>query len=137
MEADSLSSVVRISVALKRAFRLRKNSEFQRVRQQGRSIASRLLTLAWMPNTVAQLRVGFVVSKRVSKRAVDRNALKRRLSEAVRPLLPDLPAGWDIVLSARRETCTADLHTLEQDISALLRRARLLPRPDRRQEIDR
>jgi ribonuclease P protein component len=116
-------------VALKRAFRLRKNSEFQRVRQQGRSIASRLLTLAWTPNDVAQLRIGFVVSKRVSRRAVDRNALKRRLSETVRPLLPGLPPGWDLVLSARRETWTADLQTLEQDISALLRRARLLPRP--------
>ena len=123
-------------MALKRAFRLRKSSEFQRVRQQGRSITSRLLTLAWIPNDVAQLRIGFVVSKRISKRAVDRNALKRRLGEAVRPLLPDLSPGWDIVFSARRETLTADLQALEQDIPALLRRARLLARPHRRQETD-
>ncbi len=124
-------------MALKRAFRLRKSSEFQRVRQQGRSVTSRLLTLAWMPNDVAALRIGFVVSKRIAKHAVERNALKRRLSEAVRPVLPELSPGWDIVFSARRETLTADLQTLEQDIPALLRRARLLARPDQREAGDR
>jgi len=113
-------------VALKRALRLRKSSEFQRVRQQGRSITSRLLILAWMPNNVAQVRIGFVVSKRIAKHAVDRNHLKRLLSEAIRPSLPALSPGWDIVISARKDTLTADLRTLEQDIPALLRRARLL-----------
>jgi ribonuclease P protein component len=121
-------------VALNRASRLRKSSEFQRVRQQGRSITSRLLILAWTSNDVAQLRIGFVVSKRISKRAVDRNYLKRLLGEAIRPLLPELTPGWDIVLSARKDTLTADLHTLEQDVPVLLRRARLLA-PAQKQEI--
>jgi len=120
-------------VALNRASRLRKSSEFQRVRQQGRNITSRLLILAWTSNDVAQLRIGFVVSKRISKRAVDRNYLKRLLGEAIRPLLPELTPGWDIVLSARKDTLTADLHTLEQDIPVLLRRARLLA-PAQKQE---
>jgi ribonuclease P protein component len=63
---------------------------------------------------------------------VDRNYLKRLLGEACRPLLPELAPGWDIVISARRDSLTADLHTLEQDILALLRRARLLaPAPTR------
>lgn len=120
-------------MALNRASRLRKSSEFQRVRQQGRNITSRLLILAWTSNDVAQLRIGFVVSKRISKRAVDRNYLKRLLGEAIRPLLPELTPGWDIVLSARKDTLTADLHTLEQDIPVLLRRARLLA-PAQKQE---
>lgn len=113
-------------MALKRALRLRKSSEFQRVRQQGRSITSRLLILAWMPNNAAQLHIGFVVSKRVSKLAVERNRLKRLLGEAIRPFLGELTPGLDIVLSARKDTLTADLRALEQDIPALLRRARLL-----------
>lgn len=113
-------------MALKRALRLRKSSEFQRVRQQGRSITSRLLTLAWKSNDVAQLRIGFVVSKRISKRAVDRNRLKRLLSEAIRPSLPSLSPGWDIVLGVRKDTLTANLRMLEQDIPVLLSRARLL-----------
>ena len=113
-------------MALRRALRLRKSSEFQRVRQQGRHLTSRLLILAWVPNDVGRLRVGFVVSKRISKLAVKRNYIKRLLSEAVRPLLPGLSGAWDIVISARSEAANADLHILEQDIVTLLRKARLL-----------
>ena len=122
-------------MALNRALRLRKSREFQRVRQRGRRVTSHLLTLAWTPNDVAQLRIGFVISKRVSKRAVDRNRLKRLLSEAVRPSLGELAQGWDLVFSAKKETLVADLRTLEQDIPALLRRARLLD-PAHRQETN-
>ncbi len=87
---------------------------------------SRLLILAWMPNDVARLRIGFVVSKRISKRAVERNYIKRLLSEAIRTALPRLGVGLDIVVSARQQAGTADLHTLEQDMLALLQRAQLL-----------
>jgi ribonuclease P protein component len=113
-------------VALKRAVRLRKSGDFQQVRQQGRSISSRLLVLAWSPNDVARLRIGFIVSKRISKRAVERNRLKRLLGEAVRVFLPALPPGVDIVLSVRAAASTADVHVLESDIHALLQRAKLL-----------
>jgi ribonuclease P protein component len=113
-------------VALKRAFRLRKSSEFLQVRQQGHSIASRLLILAYRANTADITRIGFVVSKKVSKRAVERNHLKRLLSEVVRPLVPCLPGGLDIVLTVRNAARDADILMLKQEVVALLQRARLL-----------
>ncbi|MDQ6660286.1 MAG: ribonuclease P protein component [Chloroflexota bacterium] len=114
-------------MALNRALRLRKSSEFQKVRQQGRTLTSRLLILTWAPNESAKLRIGFVVSKRISKLAVRRNYIKRLLGEAIRPVLRELPSGWDIVLSARHQASAADLPTLQLDIRTLLQRARLLP----------
>ena len=113
-------------MALNRALRLRKSSEFQRVRQQGRSITSPLLILSWLPNEVGRPRVGFVVSKRISKIAVERNYIKRLLGEAIRRSLSEVPSTWDIVFSVRSRATTADLHTLEQDIVTLLHRAQLL-----------
>jgi ribonuclease P protein component len=113
-------------VALNRALRLRKNRDFQRVRQQGRSVASRFLILAWVPNDLSRVRVGIVVSKRISKHAVARNYSKRLLGEAIRPFLSELSGGWDVVLSARSSLLTADLAALRQDVEMLLRRARLL-----------
>ena len=116
-------------MALNRAARLRKNSDFQRVKQQGHSIVSPLLVLAWMPNDGSSTRVGFVVSKRIAKHAVDRNHMKRLLSEAMRDLIPRLPGGLDIVVSARQKANTANLRILEQDMITLLRRAKLLEAP--------
>ncbi|HEU5231017.1 MAG TPA: ribonuclease P protein component [Ktedonobacteraceae bacterium] len=113
-------------MALNRALRLRKSSDFQRVRQQGRSISSRLLMLACVPNNLSSVRIGFVVSKRISKHAVVRNHLKRLLGEAIRPMLADLPIGWDIVISAKNQTLGADLRIITQDVAILLRRAQLL-----------
>ncbi|MGZ3615734.1 MAG: ribonuclease P protein component [Ktedonobacteraceae bacterium] len=121
-------------MALNRAVRLRKNGEFQRVKQQGHSIMSPLLVLAWMPNDIARTRIGFVVSKRIAKHAVDRNYMKRLLSEAMRGLLPRLPVGLDIVVSARQKANTANLRMLEQDIISLLSRARLLETPSNSQK---
>ncbi|HZR44164.1 MAG TPA: ribonuclease P protein component [Ktedonobacteraceae bacterium] len=113
-------------MALNRALRLRKSSDFQRVRQQGRSIVSRLLILAWAPNDQASPRIGFVVSKRISKRAAERNYIKRLLSEALRPVLSDICPGWDIVFSARNQIIGVSLPVLTREVSILLRRAQLL-----------
>lgn len=87
---------------------------------------SRLLILAWTPNEQAILRVGFVISKRISKQAVKRNHVKRLLGEAVRPVVGRLPTGFDIVFTARNQAADADLATLTEDIVALLGKARLL-----------
>jgi len=79
-----------------------------------------------MPNDLARLRIGVVVSKRISKHAVTRNYIKRLLGEAMQASLSELSGGWDVILSARSSILTADLPMLQQDVGMLLRRARLL-----------
>ncbi|MBV9691415.1 MAG: ribonuclease P protein component [Ktedonobacteraceae bacterium] len=112
-------------MALKRALRLRKSSDFQRVRQQGRVASSPLLVLAYLPSNTPGIRIGFVVSKRISKSAVKRNYVKRLLSEAIRPFLPELLGNWDVVLSVKQQVVDSDLAVLTQDVGRLLRRAQL------------
>ncbi len=112
-------------MALKRALRLRKSSDFQRVRQQGRVVSSPLLVLAYSPNNALRIRIGFVVSKRISKLAVKRNYIKRLVSEAIRPFLPELLGNWDVVLSVRQQVVDVSLAALTQDIGMLLHRAQL------------
>lgn len=116
-------------MALKRELRLRKNTDFQRVRQHGRKTASRLLVLMCAPNNLATVRVGFVVSKRISKQAVERNYIRRLLSEALRPFLLDISAGWDIVVSVKQTIIGIPLPALAQDLYIVLRRARLFAPP--------
>jgi len=52
------------------------------------------------------------------------------LREAMRPLLPNLLPGWDLVLIARPALPTKSLQDIRQVITGLLRRAQIIALPD-------
>lgn len=110
-----------------RAYRLRANADFQRVRREGNSWAHPLLVLAARPNGLDRSRFGFAVGRRVAK-AVKRNRIKRRMRESVRLRIQkgEIAAGWDIVFVARRPVLEASFQQVDQAIGLLLRRAGLL-----------
>jgi ribonuclease P protein component len=90
--------------------RLRKRQDFTLAYQQGkcrsgvhllvrvrRRATARTPTVEGDPPT----RFGISVSQKVSKRAVQRNRVKRRLRAACRQLLPLVTPGWDVVIVVR------------------------------------
>lgn len=114
---------------MRRAYRLRRPEQFRRVRQEGRTFTSPWLILTVAPARRRTLRCGFVVSRRVGG-AVQRNRARRRVREAVRLLLPQLTVGYDMVFTIRTpEVIDAPFTQLQDDITALLRQACLLPAP--------
>ena len=113
---------------MRRAHRLRRPAEFQRVRAMRRSWGHPLLVLYVAPNDGEATRLGISVGKRVGK-AVVRNGVKRRVREAVRSRLSDLAPGHDLVFIARAPAAEASWPDLRAATEDLLRRARMLPRP--------
>lgn len=82
--------------------RLRKEREIQKVFKVGKSIKSANFSIRYVPSRQSSNRFAVVVGTKVDKRATRRNALKRRMREAVRVSIETLPAGFDIVLSAHK-----------------------------------
>lgn len=73
--------------------RLQKKKDFERIFAQGKGFRQDLLFLKAVKNDLGILRFGIVVSKKISKSAVKRNKIKRRLREIIRLQLQNYPTS--------------------------------------------
>lgn len=112
---------------MERCLRLRQESDFRRLRAEGRSWGSPLLTLLVVPNGLPHNRYGVIVSKRVGN-AVTRNRIKRRLRDIVRRLdhARRIPPGHDLAFIVRPALATASFAEARQTTLNVLTRAKLL-----------
>lgn len=83
------------------------------------------MTVHWLRGDNAA-RLGLAVSKKVDKRAVGRNRIKRVLRDATRHLRLQMACG-DFVVVARAAAKTASNDEIRQSFERLLRRAGALP----------
>ncbi|MDR3051012.1 MAG: ribonuclease P protein component [Oscillospiraceae bacterium] len=104
-------------------YSLKKNRQFQYVYRRGKSAGSRELVLLYVRG--GKLQVGFSVSKKVGN-AVVRNRTKRRMREAFRPLIDQLPGGLYVVI-AREAAAQASFQAIGRSLRYLLRKQSLLP----------
>lgn len=111
---------------MQRRFRLSRAEDFKRVRQTGKSFAHPLVVLVIKANeSKDNLRVGVTAGKTTGT-AVDRNRAKRLLREAMRPLLPNIASGFDLILIARPKLVTSTLTETRSALINLFQRANIL-----------
>jgi ribonuclease P protein component len=94
--------------------RLHTPAEFGRVFAEPARSADRFFTVLARKSGRPAARLGLTVARRVAKRAVDRNKLKRLARESFR-LHPELPA-WDFVVLARPGAHTAERKVLRASL---------------------
>jgi len=94
--------------------RLRKRSEFLRLKDSAQKVASRGILVVWQANSLAHARLGVTVSKKIGC-AVTRNRVKRFVRETFRNNRLLLPAV-DLNVIARSEAATMDFHGLQQEL---------------------
>ncbi|MEI7741308.1 MAG: ribonuclease P protein component [bacterium] len=75
----------------------------------------------------APVRIGFMVGTKVSKEAVVRNKLKRRMREVAREIVMQLPPGLDLVFIAFPEARDYKIEQVREQMVGVLKKAKLLP----------
>ena len=115
---------------LPRPSRLKRSRDFQAVYKRRTSWASPHLVLYVRLRTPREgdaSRLGFVISKKIAKRAHDRNRLKRRLREISRlRLLPSAGRPFDALVVARAAAPALTFEQLASEVIGLARQGGLL-----------
>ena len=100
---------------------LKKNKDYRKVYNRGKSVADRQMVLYFLKNNEELCRFGFTVSKKVGN-AVIRNRIRRLFREACRLNAQKFPWGFDFVLLARRQSVGLKYQQVEDSLLKLLTR---------------
>ena len=106
--------------------RLRTARDHGRVRRFGRQAGDHYLNVKALQTENNQTRLAIVVSKRVDRRAVARNRLKRQLRALVVRHHAGLRPNADIIILTRPAVASLSFETMGERLTALLRRLNLL-----------
>lgn len=117
-------------MALPKEYRLRSNRSFSRVYRQGRRASGRYLAVKALKNPAPDegsfsklssgICFGVSISRKVHKRAVVRNRIKRQLHTALRSLLPRFEGAWWIVINVRTTAVACEYYEFLRELENLL-----------------
>ncbi len=106
--------------------RLQKEKEIEEVFKKGKGFKEDFLILKTAKNSLKTSRFGFIISKKISKKAVVRNKIKRVLRELVRLKLKEIKKTSDNLLIAAPGLETKDFWEIEEMITKLFKKGGLI-----------
>ena len=105
---------------LKRENRIRFKKEFLEIKDKGRVLYSPLFGWLFYKENDDLKKFGFVVSKKISKKAVDRNRIRRVLSEIIRKNLDKFEKGTRLIFLTKQEILGKKMVEIEKEVSKIL-----------------
>lgn len=107
--------------------RLTAKSDFDAVRENGRIFKGKNFSLSYRDRgDKGETRFGFVVSKKVSGRAVDRNKVKRVLREIVRKNISSVKAGFDCIFLVKKSFLGVKGSEIEIEVKDALKKFEII-----------
>lgn len=106
--------------------RIKKKKDFEEVFKNGAGFKIPSLILRVVKNRLEFSRVGIIVSQKVSKKAVERNKIRRRLSEITRAEFENIKPGFDLVFIALAAAKAKEFSEIKKDAEGLLKKAKCL-----------
>jgi len=107
-------------------YRIKKRIDFENLFRKSKTIAGKLIFFRVKKNALSSFRFCVVVSSKVSKKAVVRNKIKRRIKEIVKTSYPGLRSGFDIAIIAQTEILNKKYSEIEAEVNNLFKSAKIL-----------
>ena len=104
--------------------RLKKKKDFENVFKSGKGFKEDSLYFKIKKNNLKNSRFCFVVGKNISKKAVERNKIKRQLREIIKKNLDEIKINADCVLIVM-PGAESDYNKLEKIVNKLFKKAGL------------
>lgn len=112
---------------LAKKYRLTGNTNFKRVEVLGVMYQSSNFGIGMFNRKDEEVsRYGFVISTKVAKDAVDRNTIRRHMSETVRRIVQDVKNGYDVVFLAKTSIIRTPAEELVKEVRHAIRESGLL-----------
>ena len=105
---------------LKKINRIGRKKEFLEIKNKGKIINSPLFGAATFVDESKEVKFGFVISKKISKKAVDRNKIKRRMCEILVKKLDKFKLGTKVVFLAKKSLLGVKIEEIEGEIDKLI-----------------
>ncbi len=99
--------------------------QFNSVIEKGKIFHSPLF-LVRVLNVDKSTRIATVAPKKIAKKAVERNKLRRRMYEAVAPLVDKIVGNFYIIIFAKNTAVLADNKMVANDIKSIFVKSSLL-----------
>ncbi len=113
--------------------RLRDRRDFRAVYEQGiRRYSPHLILRALLTidpehtNNLKPTAIGISVGKKVSKKAVIRNRIKRQIAGAIREMLPSIAPGWKVVIIVKSAAIECKYEHFLRELNQLLKEATII-----------
>ncbi len=110
-------------MALNKKNRLKKKKDFETVFKKGKAVKGNFLFVKYFGNNLGLPRIAFVVSLKVSKKAVIRNRIRRTISEIVSKSLKKIQPV-DIIIIADRKILGASRDEIIHETETIIKNIR-------------
>lgn len=118
-QPDASAAPKPLRLFLPRETRMVRKSDFERAWKNGSRARGDVLLVVVVANGTPWARIGLSVGKKVWKRAVDRNRVRRIFREAFRLTRHELPVGHDYILVPAAPKLRPELEATRRELGRL------------------
>ena len=111
---------------LPRQNRIKKEKDFEIIFKKGKVFKNNFLVLRFVNNNLKTNRLAIVISQKVSKKATERNKIRRRISVIVENIINGLKDGLDLVFLVLPQANNKSYLEIKSAVEDIIKKSGLL-----------